>query len=69
MIPAHLARHEELRDWLQQPHRAVQLTLGHELHTRPLAFGLERPRSVDRVGPLDDARVEVLCSMRMLSLP
>ena len=58
VIAGHLASHGELRDRLQHPHQTAQLTFGHEVHPRPVPVGLERPRSVDRVGPLDDVRVD-----------
>ena len=58
MVARHLPSHDELRDWLQQPHDAAQLTFGHEVHPRSVAVGLERPRSVDRVGALDDVRMD-----------
>src|SRR6266542_5035397 len=58
VITGHLASHEELRDWLQHPQHAAQLAAGHEVNPRPLAVGLERPRSVDWVGPFDDVHVD-----------
>src|SRR6266511_5447250 len=58
VIGGHLASDDELRDWLQHPQRAAQLTVGYEVHPRPVAVGFERPRSVDWVRPLDDVHAD-----------
>ena len=58
MVAGHLPGQEEFRDGLQDPHDAVHLALGYEVHPCSVAVRLERPGSVDRIGALDDVDMD-----------
>src|SRR5215210_4817326 len=58
VIAAHLASDDDPRDWLKRPRHAAQLAFCQEAHPCPVTVRLERPRSVDWLGPLDDVHVD-----------